>query len=62
MEIQAINKSDGTKIKYISLSHLDGVKYFKSMGYILLPNRNFMTRDQVLVHYNSVMKVWIIED
>lgn len=59
-EIKLIKKSDGTKIKYVSLNYNQGKKYFLSLGYTVSPNKNFMTTNGVFfVHWNSTMKIWI---
>jgi len=58
-EIKLIEKSDGTTIKYISLNYNQGKKYFLSLGYIVSPNKNFMSKNSSFVHWNSTMKIWI---
>jgi hypothetical protein len=61
MEITTLSFSNGKNLKVIKTSFTKGKNYFLSTGYELCPNKNYLKKDNSIVHYNNTMKCWIID-
>ena len=49
------------KIRIVSLSFVQGKKLFLARGYMPCWNPKYLSNGKRFVHYNRIMKGWIIE-
>ena len=59
--IETITLPDNKKMHILRMLKNSGKKYFLKQGYKECPNPVYLKKDNSIVHYNSVMRGWIIE-
>lgn len=61
IKIQTLKLSNKTTLKYVKKGFAVGKKLFAKEGYTQSINPSYMKKGKTIVHYNTVMKVWIVE-
>jgi len=54
--------SNGKTFTYSVVSYTKGKNALLKAGYELCANKNYLKKDKVLCHYNTIMMVWKIND
>lgn len=62
MKIETLKLHNGETVKYIKKGLASGKKMFLKEGFLQMPNPNYLIKGRTVVHYNSILKAWIIED
>ena len=52
---------DGKIHNYLIAGKAKGRNYFLKDGYTQCKNPNYLNKDKSFVHYNSILKAWMIE-
>lgn len=61
IKVENLRLQNGSLLRYVKMGHAVGKKAFIKEGFIQAPNPNYMTKGNIVVHYNNIMKVWIME-
>ena len=54
--------SNGNSFKYVKKGYALGKKLFLKEGFKQCNNPMYMEKGKKIVHYNKIMKVWLVEE
>ena len=60
MQTKIIKLSQGKELEIMEKGLEVGKRLLTKEGFIQCPNPNFMRKDNITAHYNSLMKCWIV--
>ena len=61
LETKTLKLANGGSMTVLVTTRRRGIVYFTARGYAPCQNMDYMTNGKSHVHYNSILKCWVIE-